>query len=96
MVVACTIKLTSDFKQFLSPSLSKFVPRGSVRISRSVVGSELECVAFLSPQKQVVVVVMNRGDDPITFKLLDVVPARQGQALKLSALPHSIQTFIYM
>ncbi len=74
---------------------SKFVPRGSLRISRSVAGSELECVAFLTPEKQVVVVVMNRGDDPVTYKLLDVVEGGVGQAVKLIALPHSIQTFLY-
>ena len=54
----------------------------------------LECTAFFTPKKQVVVVVMNTGDQPITFKLLDVL-AGSTQAVKVTALPHSIQTFLY-
>eukprot|EP00731_Ephydatia_muelleri_P037747 Em0551g6a len=74
--------------------ISKFVPRGSVRISSSVEGSALECIAFLTPESGVVVVAMNTGDSPITFKLLDIV-AGQPEAVKVTALPHSIQTFVY-
>ncbi|KAL5463704.1 hypothetical protein EMCRGX_G032629 [Ephydatia muelleri] len=74
--------------------ISKFVPRGSVRISSSVEGSALECIAFLTPESEVVVVAMNTGDSPITFKLLDIV-AGQPEAVKVTALPHSIQTFVY-
>eukprot|EP00731_Ephydatia_muelleri_P027239 Em0019g112a len=61
--------------------ISKFVPRGSVRISSSVEGSALECIAFLTPESEVVVVAMNTGDSPITFKLLDIV-AGQPEAVK--------------
>ena len=71
---------------------SKFVPRGSVRISSYVIGSTLECIAFLTPEEEVTVVVMNTADSPITFKLLDMVA---GQAVNVTALPHSIQTFLY-
>lgn len=75
---------------------SKFTPRGSTRITSSVVKSSLECVAFLTPNStDVVVVVMNRGDDSITFKLLDTDASSKQQAVKITALPHSIQTFIY-
>ena len=77
-----------------SPICSKFVSRGSVRISSSVFNSTLECTAFLTPLKQVVVVVMNTGDQPITFKLLDTSGGKQ-QALKVTALAHSIQTILY-
>ena len=59
-----------------------------------MVKSSLECVAFLTPLEDVVVVVMNRGDDAVTFKLLDDNGGNM-QALKLTALPHSIQTFVY-
>ena len=55
-------------------------------MSNVVVGSSLEAVAFLTPDKQVVVIAMNTGDQPITFKLLDI------QAVKITALAHSIQT----
>ena len=57
--------------------------------------SSLECVAFVTPSDQVVVVVMNRGDSSVTFKLLDTGASGTQQALKVEALPHSIQTFIY-
>ena len=74
---------------------SKFAPRGSVRILNTVQNSSLECLAFLTPDKGVVVVVMNRGDDSVTFKLLDTDTSGKKQALKIAALPHSIQTFLY-
>ena len=53
-------------------------------------GSSLEAVAFFT---QVVVIVMNTGDQPITFKLLDIVGGNK-QAVKITALSHSIQTFL--
>ena len=65
-----------------------------MRVYNAVIGSSLETVAFLTPEKQVVVVVMNTGDQPITFKLLDVVAGNK-QAVKITALAHSIQTFLY-
>ena len=66
-----------------------------MRVLNEVSGSTLEAVAFLTPQKQVVVVVMNRGDQPITFKLVDYVGGVT-QAVKVTALAHSIQTFSYV
>ena len=65
-----------------------------MRVLNEVRGSSLEAVAFLTPQKQVVVVVMNRGDDPVTFKLADCIGGST-QAVKITALAHSIQTFLY-
>ena len=79
---------------FVLLCFSKFVPRGSVRISNMVTNTSLECTAFLTPSNQVVVVVMNTGDSDIAFKLMDVLPDSK-QAVKLTALAHSIQTFIY-
>ena len=73
---------------------SKFVPRGSLRVFNAVLGSSLEATAFLTPEKQVVVVVMNTGDQPITFKLLDNFNGSK-QAVKVTALAHSIQTYLY-
>ena len=67
----------------------------STRIFSSVENSSLECVAFLTPDNSVVVVVMNRGDNAVTFKLLDTVASGKKQALKITALSHSIQTFVY-
>ena len=73
---------------------SKFVPRGSVRIFNVVTSSSLEAVAFLTPDKMVVVIVMNRGQQPATVKLLDIVDNNK-QAVKITVLAHSIQTFLY-
>lgn len=73
---------------------SKFIPRNSVRVYHSVEGSTLECITFITPDQHVVAVVMNRGDQPVTFKLLDDFSGNK-QALKIEALPHSIQTFMY-
>ena len=50
---------------------SKFTPHGSARIFSSVMDSSLECVAFLTPTSDVVVVVLNMGDESVTFKLLE-------------------------
>ena len=76
-------------------SYSKYTPRGSLRIYNKAFGDGLECTAFLTPDKQVVVVIMNTSDQPITFKLIDTVNGGNIQAVKITALAHSIQTFIY-
>ena len=73
---------------------SKFVPRGSIRISNIVTDSSLEAVAFFTPNKTVVVIVMNREQQPVTVKLLDVVGSNK-QAVKITVLAHSIQTYLY-
>ena len=54
--------------------------------------SPLECVAFLTPTSNVVVVVMNRGDNAVSFKLFDA--DKQKAVIKVIALMHSIQTFV--
>ena len=59
-----------------------------------VAGPSLETVAFLTPDKQVTVIVMNTGDGPVTFKLSDIAGSSK-QAVKITALAHSIQTFLY-
>ena len=53
----------------------------------------MESAAFVTPDKEVVVVVMNTGDSPVTFKLTDIT--RTVQSVKVTALSHSIQTFLY-
>ena len=74
------------------PFCSKYVPRGSVRIHTDTVGTTLENIGFITPDKEVVVVIMNTGDESVKFKLKDYDHAR---AVNVTALPHSIQTFIY-
>ena len=70
---------------------SKFTPHGSRRIFSSVMNTQLECVAFLTPTGNVVIVVMNRGDSSVSFKLFD---GDEQKAVHVTALMHSIQTFI--
>ena len=72
---------------------SKFVPRGSLRIYNEVTGGGLECTAFITPDKLIVVVVMNTGDKSVQFKLEDINGG--SQSVNVVALPHSIQTFMY-
>ena len=94
MYLASNVGYTADLN-LNYPYCSKFTPRGSTRIFNSVVNSSLECVAFLTPSDNVVVVVLNRGDSSVSFKLLDTGTDGNQQALKVTALPHSIQTFVY-
>jgi glucosylceramidase len=77
--------------------ISKFIPPGSVRVNVTVsTGNQLECTAFVTPDKNVVLVVLNRQDTDISVKIADVLPtSRTIQALKFTALAHSIQTLIY-
>ena len=57
-------------------------------------GSGLECTAFVTPDKQIVVVVMNTGDKSVHFKLEDINNGGS-RSVSAAALPQSIQTFIY-
>lgn len=102
-IIQSKIAPSSDKLKFLIPyyfnlytsfTCSKFIPRGSVRVSNTVAGSTLEATAFLTPDQQVVVVVMNTGDQPITFKLLDDTGGTL-LAAQITAVAHSIQTFLY-
>lgn len=76
---------------------SKFVFPGSVRVDVQISLAGLEGTAFLTPSKQVVLVLMNKGDTSTTVKISDVLPGGgdKKQALKFTALAHSIQTFLY-
>ena len=78
-------------------SYSKFVFPGSVRVDIQISSVDVEGAAFLAPSKQVVLVLMNRGDASTTVKISDVMPGgdNKKQALKFTVLAHSIQTFLY-
>ncbi len=73
---------------------SKFIPPDSVRIEcvldQPVASAMLNATAFLTPNQQVVVVVMNRFDSDVPFKL-----AYNNAAVELTGLAHSIQTYIF-
>ncbi len=74
-------------------SFSKYVPAGSVRVNVTTKGSSsLESTAFITPEKDTVVIIMNTGDQAIDLKLYDTAYSK---ALAINALPHSIQTYLY-
>jgi glucosylceramidase len=69
---------------------SKFVRPGAKRIASSPSRSQLLSAAFINPDGKVSVVVMNKGDQKLSYYLwLD------GNAAEVSSLPHSIQTLVF-
>ena len=69
---------------------SKFVRPGARRIASSPSRSQLLSTAFINPDGKVSVVVMNKGDQKVSYFLwLD------GQAAEVESLPHSIQTLVF-
>jgi glucosylceramidase len=69
---------------------SKFVRPGAKRIASSPSRSQLLSTAFINPDGQVSVVVMNKSDKQVSYFLwLD------GQAAEVSSLPRSIQTLVF-
>ncbi|MEO8908862.1 MAG: glycoside hydrolase family 30 protein [Gemmatimonadaceae bacterium] len=69
---------------------SKFVHPGARRIACSPSRSALLSTAFVNPDGKVSVVVMNRGDQKISYFLWV-----DGNAAEVSSLPHSIQTLVF-
>jgi glucosylceramidase len=69
---------------------SKFIRPGAKRIASSPSRSSLISTAFVNTDGTVAVVVMNKGDQKVTYNLwLD------GQAAEVNSLPHSIQTLVF-
>lgn len=75
--------------------LSKFVPPGSVRIGTKIsdtLDDSISAASFLTPNKQIAVVVMNQNDKDVELVLAD-------SALQVSAVyeipSHGITTFVY-
>src|SRR5258708_7738483 len=69
---------------------SNFVRPGAKRIASSPSRSQLLSTAFINPDGNVSVVVMNRGDQKIPYYLW-----LNGNAAEVSSLPHSIQTLVF-
>ena len=69
---------------------SKFVKPGAKRIACSTSRDKLQATAFLNPDGQKVVVVMNASDDKIPFKLWV-----GGKAVSVNSLEHSMMTFLF-
>jgi glucosylceramidase len=69
---------------------SKFVRPGAKKIASSPSRSALLSAAFVNPDGKVSVVVMNPGDQKITWFLWIA-----GNAAEVTSLPHSIQTLVF-
>jgi glucosylceramidase len=69
---------------------SKFIRPGARKIAASPSRSALMSTAFVNPDSTVSVVVMNRGDQKITYNLWV-----DGNAAEVSSPPHSIQTLLF-
>jgi glucosylceramidase len=69
---------------------SKFVRPGARRIASSPSRSQLLSTAFVSPDGNAVVVVMNKSDKTIPYYLW-----LEGHAAEVKSLPHSIQTLVF-
>ena len=69
---------------------SKFIKPGAKRIASSPSRSQLLSTAFLNPDGQAVVVVMNPTDKPASYWLWV-----HGDAAEVNSMPHSIQTLVF-
>jgi glucosylceramidase len=68
---------------------SKYIKPGAKRIACSSSRAQLEATAFVNPDGQIVVIVMNQGDTEVSFRLY------MGEmAAEPISLPHSIMTFL--
>ncbi|HEX8849726.1 MAG TPA: glycoside hydrolase family 30 protein [Gemmatimonadaceae bacterium] len=85
---AGTLTYTSSY--WYIGHFSKFVRPGARRIAVSPSRSALLATGFVNPDGSVAVVVMNRGDKPVTYNLWV-----HGNAAETTALPHSIQTLVF-
>jgi glucosylceramidase len=68
---------------------SKFIKPGAKRIAASTSRDKLQATAFINEDGKIAVVVMNTSDDKIDYNLW-----LNGNAAKVSSLPHSIVTMI--
>jgi glucosylceramidase len=69
---------------------SKFIRPAARRIAASPSRSALLATGFINPDGTVSVVVMNRGDQKISYFLWV-----EGNAAEVTSLPHSIQTLVF-
>ncbi len=68
---------------------SKFIQRGAKRIGVSSSRYALQATGFLNPDGTIVLMMLNRSDDQIDFKL-----GIQEKAADMVSLPHSIMTVV--
>src|SRR5437667_3850729 len=85
-----TGELTYTNSYYYIGHFSKFIRPDARKIACSPSRSALLSTAFVNPDGKVSVVVMNKGDQKISYYLwLD------GNAAEVSSLPHSIQTLVF-
>ena len=89
---------TQNQKLYLQPAyyfighFSRFVPTGSKRIAYSSYGNDLMVSAFITPEQKKVIVVLNKAERGVPFKLKDEA---SDQIASLTASAKSIMTLIY-
>jgi glucosylceramidase len=69
---------------------SKFVRPGAKRLACSASRSAVQAAAFLNTDGKVAVIVMNKGEEKLTYNIWI-----EGKALAIESLPHSIQTVVF-
>ncbi|MDX2285391.1 MAG: glycoside hydrolase family 30 protein [Bacteroidia bacterium] len=69
---------------------SRYIRPGARRIVSSSNRAQLQTTAFLNPDGQVAVIVMNDGETEVGYRLYV-----RGQALELRSQPHSITTVLF-
>ncbi len=69
---------------------SKYIPSGSKRIGVSKFSDQIEATAFLTPDGDRVVVILNRSDSICNFRLCE-----ENLFTEQTIAPHSIKTYIY-
>jgi glucosylceramidase len=85
-----TGELTYTNSYYYIGHFSKFVRPGARRIACAPSRSQLLSTAFINPDGQVSVVVMNKSDQKASYYLW-----MDGNAAEVSSLPHSIQTLVF-
>ncbi|MGV3461277.1 MAG: glycoside hydrolase family 30 protein [Flavobacterium sp.] len=70
--------------------ISKFVRPGAERIACSPSRSALSATAFINTDGKVAVIVMNKGNEKVTYNLWI-----QGKATKVESPAHSMQTLVF-
>jgi glucosylceramidase len=85
-----TGRLTYTNSYYYIGHFSKFIRPGARRITSSPSRSQLLSTAFVNPDGKVSVVVMNRGDEKVSYYLW-----MDGNAVEVNGPPHSIQTLVF-
>jgi glucosylceramidase len=81
--------ITRNVSYYIMAHASKFVPLGSVRISSYVIG-KLQNVAFKTPEGKKVLIVLNDGDENLTFNI-----KFNGKAVTTDLNGGSVATYVW-